>query len=53
MIIRGSAKKETLENIVRTINSIIKNEDCYYTKEEIEKLKERERTWMQPKRKGF
>lgn len=45
MIIRGTAKKETLEHIVKVINSIIKNEDCYYTKDEIEKLKERERTW--------
>lgn len=44
MIIRGNAKKETLEHIVRTINSIIKKDECYYTKEEIEKLKERERT---------
>ena len=44
MIIRGKAKKETLEHIVKVINSIIKNEDYYYTKDEIEKLKERERT---------
>lgn len=44
MIIRGNAKKETLEHIVRTINSIIKKDECYYTKEEIKKLKERERT---------
>lgn len=44
MIIRGNAKKETLEHIVKVINSIIKKDDCYYTKEEIEKLKERERT---------
>lgn len=46
MIIRGKAKKETLETIVRTINTIIKNEECYYTKEELKRLKEKERTWI-------
>lgn len=39
MIIRGNAKKETLEHIVRTINSIIKKDDCYYTKEELKEIK--------------
>lgn len=46
MIIRGNAKKETLEHIVKVINSIIKNEDCYYTKDELKELKEKERTWI-------
>ena len=43
MIIRRKPTQQTLENIVRTINTIIKNEECYYTKDEIEKLKEREK----------
>lgn len=46
MIIRRKPTQQTLENIVRTINTIIKNEECYYTKDELEKLKERERTWI-------
>lgn len=44
MIIRRKPTQQTLENIVRTINTIIKNDDCYYTKDELEKSKERERT---------
>lgn len=39
MIIRGNAKKETLEQIVKVINSVIKKDDCYYTKEELRRLK--------------
>lgn len=44
MIIRRKPTQQTLENIVRTINAIIKNEDCHYTKEELKRLKEKERT---------
>lgn len=44
MIIRRKPTQQTLENIVRTINTIIKNEECYYTKDELKELKEKERT---------
>lgn len=39
MIVRKTPTQETLENIVRTINSIIKKDDCYYTKEELKEIK--------------
>ena len=40
MIVRGEITKKKLEKIYATVQKIIKDEDCYYTKEEIEKLKE-------------
>ena len=39
MVIRGKITKEKLELVYDTIGQVIKNEQCYYTKEEIEKLK--------------
>ena len=39
MVIRGEITKEKLENIYTTIRNTVKNEKCYYTTEEIEKLK--------------
>ena len=39
MIIRGEITSEKLELIYNTIGQVIKNEKCYYTEEEIEKLK--------------
>lgn len=38
MIIRRKPTQQTLENIVRTINSIIKKDDCYYTKEQLKEI---------------
>ena len=39
MIIRGEVTEDKLENVYRTVNQLIKNPSCYYTKEEIEELK--------------
>lgn len=39
MVYRSTPTKETLKNIYNTIYKIINNQDCYYTPEEIEKLK--------------
>lgn len=39
MIIRGNPTEGTLKHIYDTINHIIKDSSCYYTKEDIEKLK--------------
>ena len=43
MIIRGEVTKDKLENVYQVIRSIIDKPDCYYTKEEIEKLKTNEK----------
>ena len=40
MVIRGEATKEKLDHIYKTIQKYIKEKECYYTEEEIEKLKE-------------
>ena len=40
MIIRNTPKVEVLEQIYNTIHKIIDNQECYYTPEQIEKLKE-------------
>lgn len=39
MVVRGEITEEKLEHIYLTIHNIIKNKDCYYSKEEIENLK--------------
>mgnify|MGYP007025072870 CR=1 FL=1 len=39
MVIRGEVTEENLKHIYKTIQSIIQDKNCYYTKEEIEKLK--------------
>lgn len=40
MVIRGEITKDTLEQIYKTIQSIITDPNCYYSKEEIKKMKE-------------
>ena len=42
MIKRGKITEEKLEHIYSTIQKIIKNQQCYYTQEEIEELKKNE-----------
>lgn len=39
MVIRGKPTKEKLENIYQTIHKLINNQECYYTPEQIKKLK--------------
>ena len=39
MVIRGEVTKRKLENIYTTVRNVVKNKDCYYTTEDIEKLK--------------
>ena len=39
MVIRGQITQQKLENIYNTVRSTIKNKDCYYTQEEVDKLK--------------
>ena len=42
MIIRSKGvKAEALENIYKTLGQVIKDESCFYTKEELEDLKNR------------
>lgn len=40
MIIRGEVTRDKLQHIYNTIQEVIQNQQCYYTKEEIEKLKQ-------------
>ena len=40
LIIRGQVTAQKLEEIYTTIGNIVKNEKCYYTEEQINKLKE-------------
>lgn len=40
MVVRGKVTKQKLENIYNVIRNTVKNKDCYYTQEEINKLKE-------------
>lgn len=39
MVIRGQATEEKLQHIYNTIRNIIQEQHCYYTEEEIKKLK--------------
>ena len=39
MVIRGQVTEKKLESIYDTIRAIVKNKDCYYTQEEVDKLK--------------
>lgn len=41
MVERGKVTKDKLEKIYSVINGIIKKPECYYTKEELEKLKKK------------
>lgn len=43
MIIRKTPSKEVLDQIYKTIHKIIDNQECYYTPEQIEKLKKDEK----------
>ena len=40
MIIRKTPTEEVLEHIYKTIQKNISNQDCYYSDEEIKKLKQ-------------
>lgn len=39
MVIRGEITQDKLQHIYNTIRKIIQDEDCYYTKEQIENIK--------------
>ena len=43
MIVRGKPTQEILEHIYKTIQKNVKDQACYYTEEEIEKLKTNEK----------
>lgn len=43
MVIRGTPNASKLKHIYNTIQRLIDNQKCYYTKEEIEKLKKDEK----------
>ena len=51
MIIRKTPSKEVLEQIYKTIHKIIDNQECYYTPEQIKKLKENEENIFLERRK--
>ena len=40
MVIRGKPTESKLRHIYNTIQKLIDNQECYYTEEEIEKLKD-------------
>lgn len=40
MVIRGQITVQKLENVYNTIRNIVRDKNCYYTEEEIKKLKE-------------
>lgn len=44
MIIRNSkgVTAEVLSNIYKTLNQVISDEDCFYTKDELEELKNKD-----------
>lgn len=43
MVIRSEAKANTLEYIYDICNRLFKNEDCFYTKEELEQERTNEK----------
>ena len=43
MVIRGEAKANTLEHIYDICNRIFNNDDCFYTKEELEQERTNEK----------
>ena len=43
MIVRSKPTQEVLEHIYKTIQKNVSNQDCYYTDEEIKKLKQDEK----------
>lgn len=42
MVIRSEAEANTLENLFNVCNRIFKNDNCFYTKEELEQKKQNE-----------
>ena len=40
MVIRGEITEKKLEHIYDIVRATIRKESCYYTKEEVDKLKE-------------
>ena len=44
MVLRGQVTTEKLINIYDTINRIIQNKNCYYKEEDIEELKNNDKT---------
>lgn len=44
MVIRGNLTIEKLNYIYDTINRIVENEFCYYSDEEVEELKESDKS---------
>ena len=40
MVIRGQITVQKLENVYNTIRNIVRDKSCYYTQEEIDKLKQ-------------
>ena len=51
MVIRGKPTKGKLENIYKTIHKLITNHECYYTPEQIKKLKLNEENVFLERRK--
>ena len=51
MVIRGKPNASKLRQIYNTIQKIIDNQECYYTEEEIEKLRKDENNIFLEKRK--
>ena len=51
MIIRNTPSIEVLDQIYKTIHKIIDNQECYYTPEQIEKLKKNKNNKFLEKRK--
>lgn len=43
MVIRSEARASTLENLFDVCNRIFKNDDCFYTNEELEQEKTNEK----------
>lgn len=39
MVVRGQVTEEKLECVYDTIRAIVKNKSCYYTQEQVDKLK--------------
>ena len=51
MVVRGNVTYEKLENIYNVVNAIIKKPECYYSEEEVMKLKTNDKNIFIEKRK--
>ena len=49
MVIRGQVSAEKLAIIYDVINRLIDNDDCYYSEEELEELKQGDKIFIQSK----